>query len=314
MRKLVCILGLFIFTLLSSWAQQVKVEATIDKKSIQSGEPIQLSLSVQQSDDVVVVWPIIKDTITKYIEVIERKDVDTAFNKEKTLITYTQTIFITSFDSGMQVLPPFEFKYYQNKDTLTALTQALNVTVDVPEVDMSKEFKDIIGAQDVPFHWLEFFYYYLGAFLLILAIIAGYFIYKKIKNRPPPVVEEKPIPVIPAEVIAFEKLEIIKSQKLWQAGKIKPYYSELTAVVREYIEKRYRIDAEEMTTSEILNAIQITDATQDARLDLMKLLQLADLVKFAKGEPSDLENENAWENAHGFVDKTKMTENPPKLS
>ena len=287
-------------------AQKVKVTAELDKKTIQSGEPIQLLLTVQQTDDVAVIWPIINDTIAAGFEIIERKEVDTVFNKEKTEISYKQHFTITNFEEGEKSLAPFVFRYLEGNDTLYAQTNTIPVVVTAPEVDVQKDFKDIAGVQDIPFHWLEFFIYYVIVFVLILVGLISYFIYKKWKNRPVPAPIPVQAPVVPADVIALEKLEKIKAKKLWQAGQIKTYYIELAGVIREYIDKRYKIDAEEMTTSEILQAIQLTDASQDARLELMKLLQLADLVKFAKGNPSDFENEKAWEQAHRFVENTKQ--------
>ena len=48
-------------------------------------------------------------------------------------------------------------------------------------------------------------------------------------------------------------LEKLKGEKLWQAGKVKDYYTELTDIVRIYIEERYGVQAIEMTTEEILD-------------------------------------------------------------
>lgn len=305
MKKLLLLFCLFIGLSSILLAQKVKVSAELDKKTIQSGEPIQLLLTVNQTDDVAVIWPIINDTIATGFEIIERKEVDTVFNKEKTEISYKQHFTITNFEEGEKALAPFVFRYLEGNDTLFAQTNAIPIVVTAPEVDVQKEFRDIAGVQDIPFHWLEFFVYYVIVFVLILVGVIGYFVYRKWKKRPAPAPIPVQAPVIPAEVIAFEKLDQIKAKKLWQAGQIKSYYIELTSVIREYIDNRYKIDAEEMTTTEILQAIQLTDASQDARIELMKLLQLADLVKFAKGNPSDLENEKAWEQAHRFVEETK---------
>ncbi len=305
MKKLFFCLSLFFCTSTLFFAQKVKVEAVLDKDTIQSGESIQLLLTVQQTDDVAVIWPIINDSLANGFEVVQRKDVDTSFNKQQTGVTYKQQFVITNFKGGTNQLEPFTFRYLEGKDTLFVSTQAISVNVKVPKVDTEKEFKDITGVLDVPIGWLEFLWLYIVIFITLLGALGFYIYYKTRKNKPAPIVVEKPAPVIPADIIAFEKLEAIKLKKLWQSGQLKQYFIELTEIVREYIDARYKIDAEEMTTSEILRALQLTDAPQEARLELMKLLQLADLVKFAKGNSSEQENEKAWEQAYKFVLETK---------
>jgi hypothetical protein len=88
----------------------------------------------------------------------------------------------------------------------------------------------------------------LAAILVIIIIILFIRYFRKV---PPPMVAVE-VPKIPAHVIAYEKLEKLKSEKLWQEGKLKAYHSLLTDILREYIENRFKIQALEQTTDEIL--------------------------------------------------------------
>ena len=104
---------------------------------------------------------------------------------------------------------------------------------------------------------------YLWLIILILAIVIGLFFGKKWldKYRNRPINEEKdvtlePIIFIPAHVIALEKLETLRRQKKWEKGEDKIFASELTEIIREYIENRFGVLALEMTTQEITAALE----------------------------------------------------------
>ncbi len=106
-------------------------------------------------------------------------------------------------------------------------------------------------------------------------------------------------------MIAFRELDRLKEQKLWERGEVKQYYTRLTDITRNYIEKQYGIPAMERTTDEILQAFRRVN-TDDGILDemLSGLLQLADLVKFAREDPLPVDNQTHLNNAYLFVQKT----------
>ncbi len=47
-------------------------------------------------------------------------------------------------------------------------------------------------------------------------------------------------------------IEIFSSEKVWQKGRSKEYYTELTDTLRTYIQDRFGFNAMEMTSSEII--------------------------------------------------------------
>ena len=115
-------------------------------------------------------------------------------------------------------------------------------------------------------------------------------------------------PKIPAHIIAFGKLEILKGEKLWQEGKLKQYHSSLTDIVREYIENRYKIQALEQTTDEILWSFRNVAIDEESKTKLKRVLVVADLVKFAKEIPLPAENEMSLTNSYDFINGTKREE------
>ena len=127
---------------------------------------------------------------------------------------------------------------------------------------------------------------------------------KKRKNTEEPIDPEL---LRPADEVALEKLDEIKAQKIWKDGKVKEYQTELTDVVREYIGRRFDVQSTEKTSDETLRAMKPL-IEKDLFAKLSKMLQLADLVKFAKWHTTPDENEQALTTAYDFVNETKIVE------
>lgn len=115
----------------------------------------------------------------------------------------------------------------------------------------------------------------------------------------------KPAPPVPPHVAAIRALEALHNQKLWQNNRHKQYYSGLTEILRTYIDGRYGIGAMEMTSDEIIAAMQSQQLPDKARMDLVSVLRDADLVKFAKATPEAEQNENDYLKVYYFVEETK---------
>jgi hypothetical protein len=139
---------------------------------------------------------------------------------------------------------------------------------------------------------------------VLLIAVAVYYWVKRKKDIP---VTAVVVPALPAHTIALNQLTALKDKKLWQQDQVKEYYSELTGVLREYLEKRYAIRTHEKTTEEIITGLQRAEITADHKAALHQLLTLADMVKFAKEKPVAVENERSIEDAILFVSSTRKT-------
>lgn len=107
--------------------------------------------------------------------------------------------------------------------------------------------------------------------------------------------------------IAYEQLEQLSKKGLVPAGKMKEYFSELSDIVRHYLENRFDLRAPEMTTEEFLLFARDVSSLADAhRGSLRDFLISCDLVKFAKYTPSSIEIDAAYQIAKKFVDETKV--------
>lgn len=289
--------------------------ATLDSTALRIGQQTKLHLAVSYRVDngkqTSIQWPKLNDTITEKIDVVSVSKLDTIIDKnDPYLFKLSQDIVVTSFDSGYWAIPPFYF--IPNNDSSRAFsTDPLLLQVSTVQVDTTQAIKPIKTIYEESYTWLDWIkdnmYVVWGSLAALLSIVLIIIIVRRMRKiKPPMIVIEKP--KIPAHIIAFTKLEKLQSEKLWQEGKLKNYYSALSDITREYIENRFNISALEQTTEEILYGFRRVAIDEKSLGKLKQLLSLADLVKFAKEQPLPNENEQSLLNAREFVEGTKKEE------
>jgi cell division protein YceG involved in septum cleavage len=179
-------------------------------------------------------------------------------------------------------------------------------------VQVNEQTDDINAEKNImsaPFSWIELARWSgIGlAAVLIIAIIV-LLLMRFVFNKKVTILPETPEVVLPAHVVALQKLEQIKTEKIWQQGQIKQFYTDITDVIREYLSGAYGINAMEMTTDEIVALVKKNKDLDEIRLVLKDMLELSDLVKFAKFVPLENENEKAVLDAFMIVEKTTKEE------
>jgi hypothetical protein len=313
MKKLKHILLLLVLGVTLAKSQDVRVEAVLDSSKIRIGEQVKLDIYFNYNanqKDFKVQWPSFGDTLTGKIEVISVSAIDSTIpdkNNPSNILQHQQLI-ISAYDSGYFAIPGF--KFVLNNDTNNVIyTQTLLLEVHTVPTDTSlTKVKDIKPIFNEPFNWkwyINYIYWGIAAILFILAVILITVYFTK-KNKNKFIEPEKP--KIPAHITALASLEKIKETQEWKEGKAKEYYSSISDTIRLYIEERYNVNALESTTDEIMMAFrtQVVDPTSKEKLQ--QLLQLSDLVKFAKMTPIEVEHTFTLQNAFDFVNGTKREE------
>jgi hypothetical protein len=285
----------------------VSVNAKADTTVLRIGEQTDFRLSVTQTANTSVTWPLIPEKISDHIDIVERYPTDTVFSDAKERITYTQRYRITSFDSGMFYIPAYTFSWVSGADTLFASTDSIALYVNTVPIKNLEDIKDIKGPLDMPFHWSEVIDKVLiAAGVLVVLIIGVWLLVRYLRKRPVVVPSIAPEPVIPADTEALERMDALKLRQLWQNGQTKLYYTELTDIIRLYIRRRFGVDATEMTTDELFGVLKLHLETNEVVTTLRLTFELADLVKFAKSNPVGPENESAMDTCRRFVTETSV--------
>lgn len=300
-KKIFTSLVLVVAGLILSQAQQVVVEAKMDSSMIWMGQQTLIHLSLTQDSDKPVVFPFITDTLTAGVEVLNITVPDTVMLKNNRM-QIKQEVLVTSFDSGLYYIPPFEYIF--GADTFK--TQSLSLKVVPVEVDTTAQPMDIKGVASPPFvlwdYIPDWLWYVLAALLLIAGCVVAYYYWQK-RRRPEDVIaQENPVP--PYER-AVAELQALRESKLWQQGQEKSYYTRLVDILREYIDDRFGINAMEMTSSQIIDALKRNGEMREVNRYLGEILSMADFVKFAKMRPLPDDNERVMRQAFEFVELTK---------
>lgn len=215
-------------------------------------------------------------------------------------------IRLTSFDSGYYFIPPVPVAYEKNGEPDTARTNELALAVKtIPGTADSLQIQPIKGIIEEPPNFRDFLPYFIGL-LALLALVALFFYLRRRKQPPPP---PPPPRRAPAHLLALEQLGRLEKRKLWQQGAVKEYHSELTRILREYLERRYDIVALERTTGEILEQLRPKfGMDEEMKEQLRELLQTVDLVKFAKAQPPATFHGQAMDSVVEFVNRTRREE------
>lgn len=283
-------------------AQDVSVKASLDSMVMLIGHQSKLTLELTKPTDADIAFPLVLDTLVDKVEVLSRSAIDTTFiNDERQHLT--QEFLVTSFDSGFYYIPPFEFEIQENSGGGELFTDPLILKMYTYQIDTIAGVFDIKPVKKIKYTFKEFLPYLIWGTIIILVILAGIALYWRFKKKKP-LFTPKPKPLEPPYITAFRELERIRSEKLWQNGKEKEYFTDLTDTLRGYIERRYEVLAMEQTSDEILADIKdILDKEDLKKIDA--ILRLADLVKFAKLKPLMDESEKCLKEVYTFVDKTK---------
>jgi len=285
---------------ITTMASGQKVIAEVDSAHIMIGDHLNYYLKIKNAAGIENPLADLSslDTMQAF-ELIEEKDWQKLAEGDD--VYYQKDLTITSFDSGFFYLPSIKVEYTQNNRKIKKGTQRIQLAVITPQID-SLQIRQIKTIVKEPLTIADFIPLIISVVSFILVCLLVYFIYKRISNRP---VEEVYIAPKPAHEIALSKLKALSEKQLWQKGQLKEYQSELTYIVREYLEKRYGIQARESTTAEIITELKNEDITEGHKKQLSEMFSMADMVKFAKATPPlDIQSKLLNE-AESFVFNTK---------
>lgn len=271
------------------------VKAEIDTTNIRIGEQFQLKISVDETQNVII--PKIQ---LKGLEVIDSTRIDTIKN------SLIRRYILTGFDSGAFYIPQQQI-FVKNQ---AFLTDSLLINIATIAIDTAKVKKFPIKSIKKEPYTFDDFRIYIYLILAILAII-GFWIYWFVIRKRKETEDAPTYRTLPPFEEAILRLNELDEKLLWQNNKIKEYYSELTEIVRGYIERELKVPALENTTDEVLAMIKYfknldsIETSKETIKKLKDLLREADLVKFAKSKPLAIEIEDDRRDAEFIIGHLK---------
>jgi len=270
----------FFFALFSMFSFS-QITSSIDVDSIKIGEQITYKVEVDTDTSALVIFP--EGQTFGALEMIESYSIDTTRKDAK--YNLIKKYGLTKFDSGAYTIPKQKILI----NTKAFYTDSLKVEVREIVVDTTKQglydIKPIIEVKKSIGNWWK----YLLLTLLVVALVAfllWWFIW-----RVKPLTEEEEIALLPPYDRAKLALQQLDESGYLQNENLKDYYSDLTFIIRKYLDEKVYSRALESTTDELVSRLnllkdgnQIELSKEDIR-NIETILKRADLVKFAKGAP-----------------------------
>ena len=315
--KKIVLWSALVFCAVGASAQEVSVSAKLDSARIIIGDHLKMHLSVTAPNQKSITIQPYEQWQLANCEIVEVKPLTSSAKGENTV--YEQEATFISFDTGVAAIAPIFV--FESDSIPVGKTELLQFHVDsLPVfVDTTLTFKDIkapLDGEDIEIlpdekaksNWKRV----LLIILMVAAVLGAAFYWfwkygrKYLHDRK--VAEVKHKLKENAGLVALNNLKSLKAKKLWQKGQVKDYYSELTDIIRTYIDSQWDVNAMEMVTAEIMEAVDNLDVDDEQMRELNILLERADLVKYAKEQPLVEENEVSYKKACEFVKVTDRAE------
>jgi hypothetical protein len=271
----------FVFSLGCFSQTDPKVGSEVDTTSIKIGEQIRFTVTVEADTMAQVIFP--EGQTFSPLETVEAFKTDTT--KKKDRFTLQKTYALTQFDSGSYKLPAQRIEI----NGKGYFTDSLRVEVATIPVDtVAQKMYDIKELMVVEKSNARF-WKILIIVLLVLVILGGliyWFIFRK-----KPLTEAEKEALLPPYDRALLELKRLENSKYLIQDEYKQYYSELTNIVRSYLEEDVHVTALESTTDELITKLEMLKDAGELKIDndtlehFKKILQTADLVKFARSKP-----------------------------
>jgi hypothetical protein len=270
--------------------------AQFDSNLVETGNPFMLHLLVPQRGGAPLSQP-----FGAWDSLIPAQNVLSQSEWQAEGAYWKKDIKLIVFDADTLQLPALTIPL---KGGRSAQTQPLELEIiATPSPNDPNDLEDIKDIIPEPALWTDYLPWIFTIGGLVLAAILAYWLirrYKKLKTTGSRRFE------LPAHTLALRRLDALAGKNLWQNGRVKEYYAELTDIVREYLERRFYIPALESTSGETILHLRDGNFPAEKLSALEDLLEQADLAKFAKVTPPETFHTFAIKEARALVESTQM--------
>ena len=258
-----------------------QVKTSVDSTSIKIGEQITYKIELEVDTTRVAIFPEGQSFVP--LEMIESYAIDTT--KKDAKYNLIKKYGLTQFDSGTYTIP--RQKIIIGDKIL--FSDSLNVEVKNIVVDTTKQklydIKSIMTVEKSVGNWWKYLLIALAIIGLVSFLLYWFIWHKK------PLSEDEKIALLPPYDRAKLALKTLDNSDYLQNEELKEYYSELTFIIRKYLDEKVYDRALESTTDELVNRLNLLkegnqiDLSKDDIRNIETILKRADLVKFAKSAP-----------------------------
>ena len=270
-----------VFCVLFSLTGAGQVTSSIDSTAIKIGEELRYRIQVDVDSTSLVIFS--EEQTFQPLEIINSYPIDST--KKGGYYKLTKTYGLTQFDSGVYTIPKQKIIIGDK----VFYTDSLKVQVNPVVVDTTKQklfdIKPITDVQRTRSNLWAYIALVLLALLAVTGLVYWFFWRKK------PLTEAEKIAALPPYERAKLALEKLDEDHYFQNEDVKMFYSDLTLILRQYLDEKVYDQSLESTTDELVFRLKTLQAANQISLgantirNIETILKRADLVKFAKSKP-----------------------------
>lgn len=282
------------------------------RDSILIADQLEYGFSLDKfGSDAAMALPDLKGASNDTLTIVRDWRVDTlkAYGPRKSRTAYDirASIVLAPFEEGSYRLPDLPLLRKTGETVDTLVFEGVQIEVKTMPVDTATfRIHDIKGQIDYPVTFKELAPWIGGGLLLAALVAFAVWYLRRLSARKR---GEDARRNDPPHIVALRELDKYRSDKFWAPDKQKSFYSGITDTLKNYMEARYGIDAPEMTTAEVFDALKGCEGlTPELYVSTRELFECADFVKFAKHTVSDEDNARALPTAVRFVTSTYQVE------
>lgn len=300
---MVCNIGL-------SYAQESRIIPKIEPSSISIGEQAELKIRVIYPKGSKAELTLPKDTLVSGVEILSVSTIDSTVVNDK-LQELLYSVVVTSFDSATYRLNNIQAiiggNTVQAENPPSLIVNTVPVNLDKPD-----EYSDIKGQWKPKFVWTDYLLYLYILLGVILLGILSYFLVRYLRRQKSEQSDAVPVPVLDPYEEAITGMQQLKQDELWERNQIKEYYTRMTDILRHYLSRVYGMETAEKTSTEILSDFNNMVGKDRMYGELKKILQTADLAKFAQYRASSDENITLMNASVAFIEENKPQKQQPE--
>ena len=297
-RSMHLILVCFVSSL-SLCAQEIS--NTVDTTNIRIGEQIIYKINIKTDSLGTIRFPESKDFLP--FEVINESKLDTNSLDKKYIIS--KQFALTHFDSGVFYIPAPKIQFLDREVRLDSFRIKINSVV----IDTTKQ--GLYGIKPIMKSKTQVDFLYWLYVILALSLIA-FFIYYRNQIFSFFKIHKLEVEYFTPYEKAIKELSEIKKLRYDSNIDVKNYYSNLTFVVRNFLNQKIINNALECTTKELIIRLNLLKSSKKYNLsnptikNIDNIFSRADLVKFAKYEPDYKTALNDLESLEKEIDNIKL--------
>lgn len=296
-------LSLWLFVIIAP-GQAQNVREFTDRDTLKAGDTFQFSLTLDRSREYEgLSFPDSAD-FGPLFEIRSRQQYRVTPFKDSLLYE------LQFFGTADTVIPSLPLGLIENQDTSFVYSERVPVYFQSVLSEEEESLRPLKPIFEFAQAW--------GPFLLalLLLLLGAYLLYKYFLQS----VEKEPEPAPPAEFIpaAFinplkqlqKTIDKLEQQSIESEEEFEEFYIILGDAIRRYFENLHHIPALESTSRELLQQLKSNAIDKNLIDDTKSVLQEADMVKFARFQPTSRQAARALSKAADFLDRARKVDGP----